>query len=155
MTEPFVSKRLDAMPYKTAVIVVFVTAMVVAICAGTLMALTPNVWNFSSQLFLHQRGGINSTSLHHAYAIGVSGFFVGIGPAFLSERTTPMFVMFIAACLVALGWLLLFLCARSIISVPWAVVGLFYFFIGLGSFAAIISSVSTVSLNSMVCCRRR
>ncbi len=130
------------MPHKTALIVVFVTALIVALCTGTLFATTPSVWTYSGVLLG------NLTHLDHSYAIGVTGFLCGIGPSLLSDRSTPMLMMFLASCLICVGWLLLFLAARSIIQVSWIVIGLFYFFVGMGSETVLLCAVSTVALNA-------
>lgn len=130
------------MPHKTALVVVFVTALIVALCAGTLFAITPSLWTNSAILLG------NITHLDHSYAIGVSGFFSGIGPSLLMERSTPMLMLFMASCLIFVGWLMLFLAARSIVQVSWIVIGVFYFLVGTGSETCILCSVTTVSLNA-------
>lgn len=130
--------------HKTAALLSFLAAMVASLSSGTLFALTPGVWEASATIL----NDTDTGHLQHAYAVGVGGFFCGVSPVLLTN-STPMLLSLAASVLVALGWMLLFLSAvHTLAWVQWPLAGLFYLFVGVGSYTAIICACTTVSLNA-------
>jgi hypothetical protein len=134
MSEPVVQRALQRISFGKALAVVFFAGLAAMLCAGSLMAFTPDVWdalaNRTDAAAEDVRKGITGAGL---------GLMLGIVPGVLVDKTTPMLTNFLFAAEAFAGYFPLFWAAHGALQgLAWPVIGVLFFLVGQSTVGAVL-----------------
>lgn len=143
MSEPLVKRLMDGVPYRTALVLVFFTAIVVGLCAGSYGATTPLVWSQVAE-----RNNITQTELRWAMTGGSIGLFFGPVAGLVVDNLTQMLGQFLFSALCFCGYFCCFWSSHGPLIVTWVELGALFFVIAQSAWGATMSGVVVVCHNA-------
>ena len=138
-----VQRSLRQLGYRSSLVLVFVTALTVAVCAGAVVAFTPDVW-----VAVAVGANVTTTEMQIALTGGGLGFFSGLLPGLIADKLTPMLAAFFFSGGACLGWFLLFWVSRGDLHVAWPLLGLFFFIVGQSCIGMVTLGLRMVAHNA-------
>ena len=134
MSEPVVQRALQRMSFGKALAVVFFAGLAAMLCAGSLMAFTPEVWDA-----LANRTDAAADDVRKGLTGAGLGLMLGIVPGVLVDKTTPMLTNFLFAAEAFAGYFPLFWAAHGVLrGLAWPVIGVLFFLVGQSTVGAVL-----------------